>query len=94
MRELTIEKYLIKEVKAVGGMCIKLGGYVGIPDRMVILPNNIILFVELKTPIGRLTPLQQRWKSWLEKMGCVHLVIRDQLAVNRLIVEYFEKEKQ
>lgn len=46
--EKTLEQYLVQKVKEQGGMCLKLTGVVGIPDRLVILPNKRIVFVELK----------------------------------------------
>jgi hypothetical protein len=88
MKESTIEKYLVVQVKTYGGYCIKLGGYVGIPDRMVLLPNGIVIFIELKTPIGNLSPLQKRWKQILEKLGFTHLVLRDKNSIDITLNQY------
>lgn len=46
--EKTLEHYLCEKVRERGGMCIKLTGVVGIPDRLIVLPNKRIIFVELK----------------------------------------------
>ena len=70
--EDAVENHLRKMVKALGGLCIKLNpfGYAGIPDRMVLLPGGIILFFELKRPVGgRFEPLQERWHAKLRKLG-------------------------
>jgi len=91
IRESTIEKYLIKQVKLHGGYCIKLTRYIGIPDRLVILPNNIILFIELKTATGHLTPLQLKWKRGLEKLGCKHYVLRDKSSIDVTLDQYLKK---
>ena len=50
MREKTIEKKLVQAVKNEGGMCPKLvsPGTDGMPDRMVLLPEARIGFVEVK----------------------------------------------
>lgn len=46
--EKTLEHYLCDKVRDKGGMCLKLTGVVGIPDRLVVLPNGKLYFVELK----------------------------------------------
>ena len=55
--EQPIERYLYRKIKERGGLCIKLTGLAGIPDRLVILPGRVV-FVELKAEGGRLSPLQ------------------------------------
>ena len=71
--ELSIEKYLKKEVEAVGGVCLKLNPlwYLGIPDRLCVLPNGALAFVETKRPVGgRLSIPQKMWKKKLTALGC------------------------
>ena len=60
MREKEIEKKLTQMVKQAGGICPKLvsPGFDGMPDRMVLLPNGRIGFVEVKTPGEKPRPLQ------------------------------------
>jgi len=62
MREKAIEHKLVKAVKAEGGMCPKLvsPGTDGMPDRMVLLPEAHIGFVEVKAPGEKPRPLQVR----------------------------------
>ena len=52
MREKQIEQRLVKAVKAQNGMCPKLvsPGTDGMPDRMVLLPDGKLSFVEVKAP--------------------------------------------
>ncbi len=59
MRESRIESWLRDQVKRLGGMCLKFvsPGNVGVPDRIIILDSKVI-FVELKTDTGRLSPKQ------------------------------------
>lgn len=49
--EKVIERKLVEAVKLKGGMCVKLltNQFIGLPDRMCLFPNKIIVFVELKT---------------------------------------------
>jgi len=62
MRERKIETMLVKQVKAAGGMALKLisPGMAGVPDRIVLLPGGRILFVELKAPGEKPRPLQRK----------------------------------
>ena len=71
MREKTIERKLTLMVKKRGGICPKFvsPGYDGMPDRLVLLPNGILAFVELKAPGKKLRPLQIRRKAQLEGLG-------------------------
>lgn len=60
MTEKEIEKILTSEVKKLGGRTYKWvsPGNDGVPDRIVIFPNQRPVFVELKSDTGRLTGLQ------------------------------------
>lgn len=52
MQEKCIEIHLRKRVKKLGGLCLKVvsPNYAGVPDRLVILPDGSMFFVELKAP--------------------------------------------
>lgn len=76
MRESAIEQYLVTETKKRKGYCIKLLGVVGLPDRMILLPGARVIFVEVKTITGRLSPLQKQWQIWLGVLGFKVLVLR------------------
>ena len=62
MKEKDIENYLRLQVKKLGGLAYKWisPGNVGVPDRIILMPNGKIYFVELKTDKGKLTELQNR----------------------------------
>ena len=61
MLEKEIEKFLVREVKKLGGLCYKWvsPGNAGVPDRIVLIPNRPAMFVELKTDKGKLSRLQE-----------------------------------
>lgn len=61
MLEKNIEKILVKEVKKLGGLCYKWvsPGNAGVPDRIVLIPNRPVMFIELKTDRGKLSRLQE-----------------------------------
>lgn len=71
MKESEIEKILVCEVKKLGGIAYKWvsPGNDGIPDRIVVFPDQRPVFVELKTDKGRLTALQKVQIRRLEKLG-------------------------
>ena len=66
--EKAVEQYLMRKVKAHGGMCIKLTGVNGVPDRLVIL-QGIVAFAELKAPNGRISAIQEVMHKRLKKLG-------------------------
>ena len=71
MREKTIESKLVRAVKAKGGICPKLvcPGMAGMPDRLVLLPDGKMGFVEVKAPGERPRPLQTARHRILEWLG-------------------------
>ena len=79
MREKQIEQRLVKAVKAWGGLCPKLvsPGTDGMPDRMVLLPDSHMGFVEVKAPGEKPRPLQQRRHEQLRELGYKVSVLDD-----------------
>lgn len=63
MLEKDIEKRLGDLVKKRGGLYFKFVSPMnpGVPDRIVIAPDGRVIFVELKTEIGRLSSIQ-KWQ--------------------------------
>jgi hypothetical protein len=71
MREKLIEQKLIKAVKDIDGIALKIvsPGFDGMPDRLILLPNKKVAFVEVKAPGKSLRPLQEKRKRQLEALG-------------------------
>ena len=71
MRENIIEQKLAAAVKAAGGMALKFvsPGFDGMPDRIVLLPDEHIAFVEVKAPGKKPRPLQLARHRLLRKLG-------------------------
>ncbi|MCI7807973.1 VRR-NUC domain-containing protein [bacterium] len=78
MKESTIEARLVREVKKRGGLCYKFTspGSPGVPDRIVILPGGVTVYVELKTEIGRLAKIQKWQIEELRKRGATVRVLK------------------
>ena len=60
--EKSIEAYLVRKVKEAGGRAYKFTSPSrrGVPDRIILMPGGRALFVEVKKPGGKLSPLQQK----------------------------------
>ena len=71
MREKWIEQQLVKAVKDIGGIALKIAspGFDGMPDRLILLPDKKIAFVEVKALGKTLRPLQEKRKRQLEALG-------------------------
>lgn len=92
MREKQIEKKLVQAVKAEGGICPKLvsPGTDGMPDRMVLLPEARIGFVEVKAPGQKSRPLQERRHAQLRELGFQVSVLDDPEQIPGIIREVSE----
>ena len=71
MREQQIQAKKIKELEAQGYYVIKLinTNKNGIPDLIAIPPNADVLFVEVKTPKGKVSKLQEYRLKELKEYG-------------------------
>lgn len=78
MRERDIEAKLRQAIEKDGGLFFKFvsPGNDGVPDRIAILPDGQIWFIELKTESGRLTPIQVWQQDRLRQLGCQVRTIR------------------
>jgi hypothetical protein len=65
--------------KLTGLICLKLigSGWVGFPDRTVLMPGGRIAFVEFKSPTGTTSPSQDRVIRVLRNYGFKVLVTSD-----------------
>ncbi len=85
--EREIEKYLGRELKAIGCLWYKWvsPGARGVPDRILILPDGTVRFVELKTETGKLSMLQMLQTEKLKTWGQKVFVVRGMDDARRLI---------
>ena len=89
MREKQIESKLVIEVKKIGGIAPKLvsPGFDGMPDRLVLLPDGHIAFVELKAPGKKPRPLQRARHRLLRSLGFRVYVIDDAEQIGGMLDE-------
>lgn len=69
--EKLVESTLVNLVKNKGGLCIKLvtTHFSGLPDRLILLPDKVIFFVELKTTGKSARKLQKNVHKMITKLG-------------------------
>ena len=84
--ERDIERRLVAKAKAAGGQALKWvsPGQAGVPDRIVLLPNGRVIFVELKSPRGKLSAIQVRVIERLRNLGFDVRVIDSKEGVDAL----------
>jgi len=71
LEEKFIEEKLIAEVKKRGGICPKWvsPGFVGVPDRLVFLPDGQFAMVEVKSTGKKPRPIQISRHKRLKDLG-------------------------
>ena len=86
MREVTIETYLVKRIKSLGGLALKFTspGRLSVPDRIVIMPGGKLTFVELKRPGGVATIAQRREHERLRALGQEVMVVNSKELIDEL----------
>ena len=69
--EKYLERTLCAEVKKMGGVAYKFvsPGHRGVPDRICVLPNGFIMFVELKSKGKKPSPLQELEIARIKSLG-------------------------
>lgn len=82
-------------IKKAGGLCIKLPPhlYIGIPDRLVLLPGARVFFVELKRrdlKKGRTSVAQERFREILSRLGFTWVKINGKSEVDEFVRTHVE----
>lgn len=89
MLEKTIENKLTLAVKKAGGIAVKFvsPSFAGMPDRLVLLPDGVIAFVELKAPSKKPRPLQEARHRLLRRLGFKVYVIDSEEQIGGMLRE-------
>jgi hypothetical protein len=90
MLEKDIEKLFTAEIKRTGGKAYKFTspGNDGVPDRIVMLPDGRIVFVELKTDTGKLSKLQELQCKKIAELGQTVRVLHGLSEVRNFFLEF------
>lgn len=87
MREKEIEKKLALEAKKRGGLAVKFvsPGFDGMPDRILLMPEGRIAFVEVKAPGKHPRPLQMARHKLLRELGFSVFILDDESQIGGII---------
>ena len=89
MLEKIIERKLVTVTKAKGGIAPKFvsPGYDGMPDRIILLPNGKMGFVELKAKGKKPRPLQEARHRLLRELGFKVYIIDNASDIENVLGE-------
>lgn len=87
--EKTLERSLVEKIRQRGGICLKLQGnmYAGMPDRLILLPGGLAIFVELKSEGIKPSKLQLIRHEELRALGFMVFVIDTQEKLTQFLDE-------
>lgn len=87
--ESKIEDWLVNKVKEMGGIADKFVSPAnpGVPDRLIIMPNGKIYFVELKASWGRMSSIQKWQRERYMKNGADVRCIKGMEAAREFVEE-------
>ena len=89
MRERAVEQRLVDGLNNIQIPCIKFhpDSMRGMPDRVILLPDQRVIWCELKTKGGRVEPIQQVRHRELERIGQRVVVVWSTEEADKLIEE-------
>lgn len=87
MLEKKIEAHLVKKVKEIGGVAYKFvsPSHRGVADRLVVLPGGGVVFVEVKSATGVLSPLQKVFADEMTRLGQNYIVLKSREEVDAFV---------
>ena len=67
-----------KQIEKMGGLAFKFvsPGNPGVPDRIYILPDGRVWFVELKQQLGKVARIQKWQRERLIRLGCNYRLVK------------------
>lgn len=91
--EAAIERWLGNRLRLIGCLYLKFvsPGNTGVPDRIIILPRGRIIFAELKTADGKISPIQTFRINQLQAMGCDVRIVYGQTGATALLAAIKEE---
>lgn len=88
-KESIIERKLVEAVEKSGGKALKLvsPGYIGVPDRLILIAFGKIGFVEVKAPNQKPRQIQLKRHRELRELGFKVFVLDDVKQIGGIIDE-------
>lgn len=89
INEKYIEQLLVRTVRVNGGIAPKFvsPGMAGMPDRLILMPDGHMAFVEVKAPGMKPRPLQESRHRKLCNLGYRVYVLADVKQIDKLVQE-------
>ena len=89
MREKALEQKFLMKVKNVGGLALKFvsPGFAGVPDRLVLMPDGKVGFVEVKSKGKKPRTLQAARHDLLRRLGFKVFVLDNENQIKNIIDE-------
>lgn len=90
MFEKQLEEKLNKKIREAGGLSLKFSspGYVGVPDRIILMPNGRIYFVEMKRHRGkRVLGMQKHVFEKFETLGFKVYILDSMREIEKFMKE-------
>jgi|TARA_R110000803_G_C11986843_1_gene321430 DNA anti-recombination protein RmuC len=90
MRESIIQQKITQKARQQGILCVKVDSSSsrGWPDLTCVLPNGTVLFIELKTPTGKLSRLQEHMIDKLKRNKANVHIIRSVEEFDHLVTSH------
>ncbi len=89
LTEKELEQLLVEMVKSEGGEAYKFisPGRAGVPDRLIVLPNGKVGFVEVKSPKnkGQMRKIQIYEMRKLLGLGMKYYILNDPIQVPKIL---------
>lgn len=94
MREKYIEQQLVMATSKMGGIALKFvsPSYAGMPDRLLLLPDGVMAFVEVKAPGKKPRPLQLKRHAMLWRLGFPVFVLDNAKDIPKILTEVFSSQ--
>ena len=85
--EKDVEGMLVKGVENLGGKCYKWvsPNQNGVPDRIVLLPKGVVIFVELKDYKGKISQVQKIQQKIIQNLGFQVCVLNSKERVSEFV---------
>ena len=89
MLESLIEQHLVKEVNRRNGLCLKFNSQsmTGIPDRIILMKNGTVGFVEVKQKGKKPRPLQELRMKQLSRLGFKVYILDEKEKIGEILDE-------
>ena len=89
LSESQLERKFYDKVKRLGGLPLKFvsPGRAGVPDRIVLMPEGKIYFVEMKSEVGQTSAIQKYIFSKFTKLGFKVNIIHNEKTLEKFLSE-------